>query len=523
MKKWILVIIFASTGLLASAVLVPSYLSDSEVEFCLTGSDSGGSGCDVVKDSKYSSLLGIPLPVWGVLFYAFLIICSVAGIFAKDFTGKIKKIFKIQIDFIAASWGFIFSLYLTYIEAFVLETWCSYCVMQAIAAVLIFVTYMIFSPYFYIISYKYFLKRILFLIDPEKVHDLFTRIGSIMGRYKFIRSILKEIFRVDNEKLKTSIGSVNLPNPVGLSAGFDYNGKLTEVLGSVGFGFESVGTVTFNIYEGNRKPRLGRLKRSQALLVNKGFKSEGIKKVLDENVKFTDPDLKVGVSVGATNSPETSTVKKQIEDILKSFEFLKKHKSAEEFAYYELNISCPNVLGSGTLANPEDLEDILQKITRLGMEKPLFVKFQLEIEWEEAKKLIEIMIKYSVTAIVLANLAKDRTNPDFDKHEIKEVENLKGNFSGKPTWNLSNELIGKIYKEFGDKIKIIGAGGIFDAQDAYTKIKLGASAVQLITGMIYNGPATIYQINSGLVKLLEADEYKNISEAVGKGGAFNDG
>jgi len=137
----------------------------------------------------------------------------------------------------------------------------------------------------------------------------------------------------------------------------------------------------------------------------------------------------------------------------------------------------------------------------------------IELGWENTKQLLEICIKHKVDGVVFGNLAKDRSNPALVKDELAKIG--KGNFSGKPTWEKSNEMIRKTYKKYGKKLVIIGSGGVFSAEDAYTKIKLGASLVQMITGMIYEGPQVVGQINRGLVELLKKDGYKNISEAIG--------
>lgn len=362
--------------------------------------------------------------------------------------------------------------------------------------------------------YKIFLKPILFLFDAEFVHDTFTNVGEAFGKSKIFKKLVR-LLRYDSPTLQQELFGVSFSNPIGLSAGFDYNGRLTQILGDLGFGFQSVGTVTFSEYEGNQKPRLGRLKASKSLLVNKGFKSEGIEKVLYNRLLTWDNDFRVGISIGATNSKECSTTPNQIEDILNSFKFLKSHKKLNQLSYIELNISCPNVLGSGSLANPESLKEVLSKISEIGIDKPLFVKFQLEIDWDLAKELISIMIEHHVDAIIIANLLKKRDEKYFKNNELKKVENLKGNFSGKPTFDLSNELIEKVYREFGDKIKIIGVGGVFNAQDAYIKISKGASLVQLITGMIYEGPQVISEINRDLDRIIKSKGFSNISQAVG--------
>ena len=317
--------------------------------------------------------------------------------------------------------------------------------------------------------------------------------------------------------MEQDLFGIHFRNPLGLSAGFDYNIDLAKIIGDVGFAFSSGGTVTYNEYEGNPKPRLARLPKSQSLLINKGFKSKGIKAVLD-NITFTKKNsAQMGISIGATNSANTCTSGTQIDDIIKSFEYLVSHKKAEQFAYYELNISCPNVMGSGALTDPDVLENLLSRVRKIELKKPLFVKFQLEIEWDHAKELMDIIVKYNVDAVIIANLLKKKSNFAFDENEIGEIleKELKGNFSGKSTEHLSNELIGKVYQSYGDKIKIIGVGGVFSADDAYEKMKRGASLVQLITGMVFEGPQLIKKINKGIVKRMKQDGFENIQDLVG--------
>lgn len=365
--------------------------------------------------------------------------------------------------------------------------------------------------------YKNLVKPILFLFDPEDVHNAFTFMGKFAGKCKITRALTRMLYKYKNPKLEQDYFGIHFENPLGLSAGFDYNINLPIIMGDVGFAFASGGTVTFNEYEGNPRPRLRRLPESKSLLVHKGFKSAGIKTVLDE-VEFTDDNgINIGISIGATNAANCATSDAQIEDIINSMNYLVNHEKGDKFAYYEINISCPNTLVTGALATPETLEKLLSGIRKVKFDKPLFLKFQLEIQWKLAKELIEIMIKYKVDAIIIANLLKKKSNYNFNKREINEIidNEWPGNFSGMPVQAIADDMIGKIYKEFGDKIKIIGVGGVFQAEDAYYKIKQGASLIHMISGMIFNGPGVMSEINKDLVALLEKDGYNNISEAIG--------
>lgn len=364
--------------------------------------------------------------------------------------------------------------------------------------------------------YHWPIKPLLFRLDPETVHDAFTTLGYHLGAHAATRQLTHRLFAYRHPALTQTIAGLNFINPVGLSAGFDYDAKMSAIMPSVGFAFESVGTVTHLPYAGNHKPRLARLPKTRSLLVNKGFKSAGIHQVLDQYLQKIDPKFILGLSIGATNSPTTSTPKTQIPDILESFKIIKTHPHYSLLDYLELNISCPNVLGAGTLATPKHLATILSQLDKLKLKKPLFIKFPIHVTDAEAIELVKLLVKHHVAAVIIGNLYKKRDSASFDPQDFEMIKNLKGNFSGKPTEKLSNHLISLVYQHFKTKIIIIGVGGIFTAEDVYEKIKRGATLVQLITGMVFEGPQLIGDLNRGLVSLLQKDGYSNIKEAVGK-------
>jgi dihydroorotate dehydrogenase len=352
--------------------------------------------------------------------------------------------------------------------------------------------------------YSSLIKPVLFKFDAEIVHNLTTAVGEYLEDQELIK-----LLAYQNPKLSQNINGLNFVNPIGLAAGFDYDGHLARVLKNVGFGFNTVGTVTAKPYEGNPKPRLGRLPKSKSLLVNKGFKSEGVDKVIERlNLKEIKNNL-VGISVGSSNLPEINTINKAIDDY---FYTLEKVKALPYVSYLELNISCPNTSMTENFANKKNLDILLAKIK---FTKPMFIKMPNEIAIGDLDELIKVALKYPISGFVLSNLVKNRNNKFFNKSEIEAVANLKGNFSGRPTFENSNQLIAHVYQKFGRYTKIIGCGGVFSAADAYHKIKLGASLVQMLTGLIYEGPQVVGEINRGLVTLLERDGYSNISQAVG--------
>lgn len=359
--------------------------------------------------------------------------------------------------------------------------------------------------------YKFIVKPICFQIDAEKVHESFVSFGYLLSKSRFFKGFTKILFNYENKKLEQKIAGVNFKNPVLLAAGFDYEAKLVDIIGDIGFGGETIGSVTFGKYEGNSYPRLGRLKKSKSILVNKGLKSSGAKNLISvlKNRKFNVP---LGISVAKTNCKETTDEREGINDYIKSLKLWKNSGIGE---YYELNISCPNSFGGESFAESSKLDVLLKEVDKIKLRKPIFLKIPIDISNEEFDSLCLIACKHNVQGIIIGNLTKDRKRKEFDIREIDKFKDYKGAFSGKPTEKRGNELIERAYIKFGKKLIIIGVGGIFNAEDAYKKIKLGASLVQLISGMIFEGPGLIGEINYGLVQFLEGDGYKNINEAIG--------
>ena len=179
--------------------------------------------------------------------------------------------------------------------------------------------------------------------------------------------------------------------------------------------------------------------------------------------------------------------------------------------YFTINISCPNTFGGQPFHDPASLNKLLNALDKIPTKKPVFIKFSPDLSSKEIDLILEICSNHRVHGFVLSNLTKKRTNQKIIDNSVPDF----GGLSGKVVEELTDNLIKYVYKRTQGKYIIIGCGGVFNAEDAYKKIKLGASLIQLITGMVYQGPQTISQINLGLVKLLKKDGYKNISEAIG--------
>lgn len=468
------------------------------------------SDCGRVLRSKYSEIFGIPVAIFGVVQY-FIEFIAVSGIILLNINTakRILTIFSVN--------GLLVSIYLIVLQLFVIGSICPYCMLSALVSILIFsVTFSIFSEIrVWLIGlvtrlvYKYLLRPLIFLTNSDSIHELAIGLGEKIS-IPFFRKIFSYFYNFQNRKLTQTVLGIKFKNPMGLAAGFDYDAKLTQIIDSIGFGFETVGTITNNPYEGNSPPRLGRLPKSKSLLVNKGFKNSGADAIIKklQGKIFSYP---LGVSIGRTNSRELVTQKQSVEEVVNAFK--KFEKSEVKHSYYELNISCPNLYGNISFYPPKNLEELLSAVDKLKIKKPVFVKMPIEKTDKDTLTMLKIIAKHSPKGVIFGNLQTDRKNKVLDPEEVKKWK--AGKFSGKPTFERSNELIELAYKNFADRFVILGCGGVFNAEDTYTKIKKGATLVQFITGLIFEGPQLASNINSGLVELLEKDGYKNISEAVG--------
>lgn len=357
-------------------------------------------------------------------------------------------------------------------------------------------------------GYRRVVKPIFFKIDPERMHDSAMRAGDRLGRFTVCKKIIRVLLYNHFKELEQTVFGIDFDNPIGLSAGFDKDANLVNVLDDVGFGYMQVGTVTLNPYEGNPPPRLYRLPKSKGLVVYFGLKSLGIHKVV-ERLKTAKAKLPLSISIGKTNCDATASTEAGIQDYYGCL----KHVIEEGVGdMYTLNISCPNTFGGEPFTSPEKLERLLQRVRELKIDKPLLLKMPINSDWENFQGLLDVSMEYGVDGVIIGNLNKDHQDPAV-KDTIPEY--VKGGIGGRPTWELSNDLISRTCKYCGDRMIIVGVGGVFNAQDAYEKIKRGATLVQLITGMVYEGPQLIGEIKEGLVRLLRKDGYENIGDAVG--------
>lgn len=337
------------------------------------------------------------------------------------------------------------------------------------------------------------IRSILFKKDPEKVHYLVMRWLTIGYKTPVVRDIIKSSFCVKDKRLERTLWGITFPNPVGLAAGFDKDGKYTDALASLGFGFVEIGTVTPRPQPGNPKPRLFRLPLDKALINRMGFNNEGAAAAA-KRLKNRKEQIVIGGNIGKNKDTPN-------ENALDDYEICFK-ELFNVVDYFVVNVSSPNTPGLRALQDKEPLTRILNRLMELnrsmGNPKPLLLKIAPDLTNEQLDDIIEIVKITGIDGLVATNTTIDRSGLRTSKNEVESIG--AGGLSGLPVRERATEVIRYISKKSNGTIPIIAVGGIFTAEDAMEKLSAGASLVQVYTGFIYEGPATVANICKGLLK-----------------------
>jgi dihydroorotate dehydrogenase len=306
-------------------------------------------------------------------------------------------------------------------------------------------------------------------------------------------------------------------NPVGLAAGFDKNGIAARDLAALGFGFIEVGTVTNQAQPGNPRPRVFRLPRDRALINRLGFNNRGAEMVAD-NIRRDRPACVLGVNIGKSRSV---AIEDAIPDYLASFAAV--YDVAD---YIAINVSSPNTPNLRELQQPKSLINLITALQATNAElarrnsaadqpRPLLLKIAPDLTDAEVESIIDVALNTNVSGIIATNTTVSREGLATPANEVQAIG--EGGLSGAPLRQHSNEIISQIFRATRGRLPIIGVGGVFTAEDAWSKIRAGASLVQLYTGFIYEGPGVVKRINQGLAVILRREGFASIDDAIGTG------
>ena len=335
--------------------------------------------------------------------------------------------------------------------------------------------------------------RAFHLFDPEDAHGLTIRA---------LAAGLGPRGRADDPILATTVAGLSLPNCVGLAAGFDKNAEVFGPMLAAGFGFVECGTVTPRPQAGNPRPRLFRLSQDRAVINRMGFNNAGLEAFAARLARRADGV--VGANIGANKDTEDRAA-----DYVTGLRRLWGMAS-----YFTINISSPNTPGLRALQTRTALEDLLGRLAEArdslpaAGRRPMFLKVAPDLEEGEVEAIVETVLAHGLEGVIVSNTTISR--PPLSSPQAQES----GGLSGAPLTELATRMMREFRACAGDRLVLIGAGGIGSGEQAYARIRAGADAVQLYSAMVYEGPGLVTRIKQDLAKRLRADGFASVSQAV---------
>ena len=336
---------------------------------------------------------------------------------------------------------------------------------------------------------------LLHRIDPERAHAL-----SLLA---LRAGLVPQPGLVSSSRLATTLAGMALPNPIGLAAGFDKNAVAVRPLSRAGFGFLEVGAATPLPQDGNPRPRLFRLTEDAAAINRFGFNNQGAQAIAARLARRA-PGIPVGLNLGANKTSENRAA--DFASVLAS--------CGDHVDFATVNVSSPNTERLRDLQGPRALSALLDGVMQanagLARPIPVFLKIAPDLTDEDLAAIADVAMTTRLAGIIATNTTLSREG----LHSPHRNET--GGLSGAPLFTRSTQVLAKLSQLTSGKLPLIGVGGIASAEDAYAKIRAGASAVQLYTALAYQGLSLVGLIATGLDALLARDGHANVAEAIGK-------
>jgi dihydroorotate dehydrogenase len=344
-------------------------------------------------------------------------------------------------------------------------------------------------------------RQLLWRLQPETAHKVALR--ALRAGLGFLASNERS-GDPDHPSLAQSLWGLHFDNPVGVAAGFDKDALVPDKLLQRGFGAVEVGTVTPRKQPGNEMPRLFRLDRDNAIINRMGFPSAGLDVVAKRLARPRKEKGILGVNLGKNRDTKIASA-----DYIEGIQ-----RMAPLADYLVVNISSPNTPGLRDLQRRAPLKVLMAELigarTKMGASLPLLIKISPDLTQEERSDVAAVALELTIDGIIIANTTIGRPT-DLKSHEAGE----KGGLSGPQLFEMSTKLLFEMYRLTSGRIPLVGVGGISSAEDAYAKIRAGASLVQIHSALIFFGLSLVSRIKEGLVKLLSADGFSNITDAIG--------
>ncbi|HEX2190468.1 MAG TPA: quinone-dependent dihydroorotate dehydrogenase [Longimicrobiaceae bacterium] len=357
------------------------------------------------------------------------------------------------------------------------------------------------------------LRPLLFRLPAETAHALGAGAMDAALGTRPARDAARALLAADDPALRVTRWGIEFPSPVGLAAGFDKAGAHFNALGALGFGSVEIGTVTALPQPGNPRPRLFRLPQDGALLNRLGFNNPGAEAVA-RRLERTPIEPVLGINLGKSRA---TPLEEATADYLRSLELL------ERFArYLAVNVSSPNTPGLRKLQDAGPLRELLRALRSRAAElaaargeapRPILLKIAPDLTDAQVVEVVGIAREEGIAGLIATNTTVSREGLRTPRERVSALGD--GGVSGRPLRTRALEVVSRIHREAGGALPVIGVGGIFDARDAWERIRAGASLVQLYTGFVYGGPTVARDVNRGLLRLLRGEGFRTLDEAVG--------
>lgn len=339
--------------------------------------------------------------------------------------------------------------------------------------------------------YKSLLKPIMFQMDAEKAHkvtvDMFSTVLNVPGLNGLVRKMYQPL---KSDTLEKELWGLKFPNPIGLAAGFDKDGKYYQQMAELGFGFIEIGTVTPRPQVGNPKPRLFRLPKDRALINRMGFNNDGVIAMRERLEKRKADDYVLAANIGKNKDTPN---KEAVKDYLQCFHQL--HSVVDMFV---LNVSSPNTPGLRELQEDKALNEILHRVqsenAKIKEPRPILLKIAPDMSEKQLDGIIKNVLENKLDGIIATNTTVDRSGLKTATSEIDTIGN--GGLSGYPLKEKSRSFLRYLKKSLD--IPIVSVGGIHDVSEAVQRLEDGADLIQLYTGLIYEGPSFVKKITKQL-------------------------
>ncbi|WP_017575370.1 quinone-dependent dihydroorotate dehydrogenase [Nocardiopsis kunsanensis] len=360
------------------------------------------------------------------------------------------------------------------------------------------------------VFYQILFRSALRHLDAETIHHVgFTALRAATA-VPGVAPAMQRLLGPGEPELTVHALGREFPGPLGLAAGFDKNAEGPQGLAALGFGFVEIGTVTAHPQTGNPKPRLFRLVQDRAILNRMGFNNEGSALVAERLHHMQGPRPLLGVNIGRTKvTPEEEAPADYA---------LSAHRLAEYADYMVVNVSSPNTPGLRDLQSVEQLRPLLRSVREAlagagYAELPLLVKIAPDLADEDIDAVADLALSENLAGIIAANTTISREGLDTDPDAVAELG--AGGLSGAPLKERSLEVLRRLRERVGDRLTLVAVGGIETADDAWARIRAGATLVQGYTGLIYGGPLWPRRLHRGLAQLVRSAGYRSVAEAVG--------